>query len=148
MAGRGSSPIFENRPQEIVPQFRSHRAERVTIPAPVNDAPNLVVAGSDVYLEYIQIRHLTGVAADIGLRAIVDGETYTTDPPAFNAADNTWYWVYIGVNIAEPSLETDAVTRRLAAWDVPWYCHSLRLYSYARQAGVLNLQTVFRLKDL
>ena len=139
-----SSGIIENRPQFLVPQFRSNLGGQTVTMAPVNGVLNFVTSASDVYLEYFRVNHQTGAAANVGAYIIADGVTYYTGVIA--AANNTWYYVYY--ELSTLANLANSVNRTLAAADVPWYCHNVSLWTVARQAGVLTLIGAWRLKDL
>jgi len=135
-----STPIYENRPQVIMEQWRDQPLLWDTVAAPVQntwypvyDAARPTGVISDVQVATLALRHISGAARDMAFRAVVDGTWYTGVVLA--APDTIWHYFYL--NPAANNLIPD-VNIRLAQYSTTWNGESAFFEMRHTDAGVVN----------
>ena len=141
-----STPIEENRPQILVPQWRFRERFRLNVAAPViNTWYELTDARqSDADAYYFVLNHTSGANRDLEARLIFDGITRST-LIAINAVTNTLYYIYIeGVN----TYLSDSINRTPIAGDMSIPGHGVRFWFRTTSAATTNLEALVRMVTL
>lgn len=141
-----STPIEENRPQILVPQWRFRNRFTRGVGAPVvNTWYELTGARqSDATAYYFTVVHLAGANRDIEARIVFDGVTY--DGAQAAAVSGTLYYMYIDGNAVAL---TSTVNRTLIAGDTTMPAHGVQFWFRTTDAaGAPNLSAVVRMVTL
>ena len=141
-----STPIEENRPQILVPQWRFRQRFRRTIAAPVvNTWYELTDARqSDADVYYFVLFHNSGANRNLEGRIVFDGVTYDS-LIAINAVTNTEYFVYVeGIDV----YLSDSINRTPIAGDFGIPGHGVSFWFRTTSAATTGLEANVRMVTL
>jgi len=145
MASRGSTGITENRPQEVMVQWRNMPIAGLNQLAPVQNTWYTVLPpSSDVMGQYFSV-WITGVA-DVDVEARVISEGVVRDTANWNTLlGETWY---IYLSATGEGLGHNATIRGMK-WDFPWESRSMQcLVRTTENEALLRLRGAVRYEQL